>query len=71
MESRKNLWWLGLALVFLLGAVSCSGILKESLYEDGQVERVRVSGGESWKTWDRNATREDESAVLLKKESTF
>ena len=44
MESRKNRWWLGLALAALLGAVGCSGILQESQYEDGKVERLRVSG---------------------------
>ena len=71
MESRKNLWWLGLALAAMLGVLSCSGILKESRTEDGQVERVRISGGESWRTWDHNSTRKDESAFILKKESTF
>ena len=71
MESRKNRWWLGLALAVLLGAAGCAGILQESQYEDGKVERVRVSGGEGWKTWDRNATKGDESAVILMKESTF
>ena len=71
MESRKNRWWLGLVLAVQLGAVGCSGILQESLYEDGKVERLRIQGGESWKTWDRNSTRGDESAFILKKEATF
>jgi hypothetical protein len=71
MESRKNLWWLGLALIVLLGVIGCSGVLQELQREDGQTERLRVSGGESWKSWDRNATRPDESAFFLKKESTF
>jgi len=71
MESRKYRWWLGLALTILLGATGCAGILQESLYEDGRAERLRIQGGESWKTWDRNSTREDESSVILKKEATF
>ncbi len=71
MESRKSRWWLGLALALLLGAVGCSGILQESQYEDGKVERLRIQGGESWKTWDHNSTRKDESAFILKKEATF
>ena len=71
MESRKMRCWLGLALAILLGAVGCSGILQESQYEDGKVERLRIQGGESWKTWDRNPTRGDEGAFILKKEATF
>jgi hypothetical protein len=71
MESRKHRWWLGLMLALLLGTVSCSGILQESRFEDGKVERLRIQGGESWKTWDRNSTKGDESAFILKKEATF
>jgi hypothetical protein len=71
MESRKKPWWLGLALATLLGAAGCAGILQELQYEDGSVERLRIQGGESWKTWDRNPTRGDESSVILKKEATF
>ena len=71
MESRKNRWWPGLALAVLLGSVGCSGILQELRHDDGQVDRLRISGGESWKSWDRNSTRGDESAVILKKEATF
>ena len=71
MESRKHRWWLGLALALLLGAVGCSGILQESQYEDGKVERLRIQGSESWKTWDRNSTKGDEGGFILKKEATF
>ena len=70
MQSRKNLWWLGLALAILMGAVSCAGILQESRYENGETERVRISS-ESWRTWDRNATKEDATSLFLKKEQTF
>ncbi len=62
--------WLGLALAALLGA-SCSGILTESRQEDGREERLRIQGGESWRSWDRNPTKSDEGCILLKKESTF
>jgi len=71
MESRKKRGWLGLALALLLGAVGCSGILQESQYEDGKVERLRIQGSESWKTWDRNPTKGDEGGFILKKEATF
>ena len=71
MESRKYRWWLGLALAVLLAGPGCAGILQELQYEDGKVERLRIQGGEGWKSWDRNSTREDESSVFLKKEATF
>jgi hypothetical protein len=72
MESRRSLWWLGLALAILLGVgVGCSGVLQEVQHDDGSVERLKVQGGESWKTWDRNATKGEDSAFILKKESTF
>jgi len=71
MESRKNSWCLALVLAIMLGTVGCAGILQESYYDDGKVERLRIQGGESWKSWDRNPTRGDEGAVILKKEATF
>lgn len=72
MESRKSRWWLVLALAALLGVgVGCSGVLQEMRHEDGSVERLKVQGGESWKTWDRNPTKEEDSAFILKKESTW
>jgi hypothetical protein len=71
MESRKHQWWLGLVLALLLGAVGCAGILQETQYEDGKIERLRIQGGVSWKTWDQNSIKQDESAFILKKESTF
>ena len=71
MECRKNLWWLGLALAVLLGGIGCSGVIQELHRDDGQVERLRVTGGESWKSWDRNPTKGDATAVFLRKESTF
>lgn len=67
---RRGQWWLGVTLAALL-AGGCSGILSESRYEDGQAERLRLHGGESWRTWDRNPRKADEGCVILKKESTF
>jgi hypothetical protein len=71
MESRKKRWAPGLALLVLLGASGCSGIFHELRHEDGQVERLRFHGGVSWKNWDRNPYKQDDSAVFLKKEATF
>ena len=72
MESRKYYGWLGLTLAVLLGVgIGCSGIIQENHYEDGKIERIRVSGGESWRTWDRNPTKGEDSAFILRKESTF
>lgn len=71
MESRKNSWRLALSLAIMLGTAGCAGILQESQYDDGKVERLRIQGGESWKTWDRNPTKGDSGAVMLKKEATF
>jgi hypothetical protein len=70
MRGRKTAWWLILALVALLGA-SCSGVLLESRQEDGREERLRIDGGESWSAYDRNSRKEDETCIMLKKESTF
>jgi hypothetical protein len=68
---RKYQWWLGLVLAALLGAAGCAGVLQESQYEDGNTGRLRIQGGESWKTWDRNSTKEEDSSFFLKKEATF
>lgn len=70
MLGCKGHWWLAMAMALFLGA-GCSGILAESVSEDGRLERIRVEGGESWKLYDRNPTRGDDSAIILKKESTF
>ncbi len=71
MDSRKHQWRPLLALAILLGVAGCSGILQELQYDDGKVERLRIQGGETWKSWDRNPYRGDDSSVLLKKEATF
>jgi hypothetical protein len=70
MLGCKGHWWLATALALLVG-VGCAGILAESVSEDGRLERIRVEGGESWKLYDRNPTRGDDTAIMLKKESTF
>ena len=71
MKSRERWCCLVLALAILLGAAGCAGILQESEYDGGKVERLRIQGGESWKSWDHNSTKADEGAVMLKKETTF
>ena len=71
MEVRKQKWWMGLTLVILLSAVGCAGILQESYSEDGKAERLRIQGGESWRSWDRNPTKGDASGLMLMKQATF
>ncbi len=70
MLGYKEHWRLAMALALLAG-VGCAGILAESVSEDGHLERIRVDGGQSWKLYDRNPTRSDDTAIMLKKETTF
>lgn len=69
MRRRSGLWLAGAALAALLWC-GCSLILAES-EKDGQTERLRVGTTDKWSTYDRNPTKQDESAIMLKKESTF
>jgi hypothetical protein len=71
VTGRMHKCWLWVVLAILLLGTGCSGILQETYSEDGKVERIRVQGGESWRTWDRNATKGDESSFILKREATF
>jgi hypothetical protein len=65
----------GMALAGLLLAAllvgSCGGILAETNYDNGRVERLRLDSGSKWSKWDRNSTKEDDSCILLKSEKTF
>lgn len=70
MRRRHVVWLAGLALAVLLWC-GCAGILSETVRDDGQTERVRLGTADKWSTWDRHATKEDESSIMLKKESTF
>ncbi len=59
----------------LLGA-GCAGVLFESHLEDGNVQRLKVDGGESWSTYEDKprypqSKIKDEYSIWLKKEATF
>ena len=70
MAKGRRGWWLAAATAALLG-LGCSGIIAESLQDDGRVERLRIQGGEKWTTYDRNPLKENDTSIILKKESTF
>jgi len=77
MAIRLRIWWLGLGLAALVLA-GCSGVLVESKQKDGQVERVKIDGGESWDSYDDKPrypfTKKknfDEMSIMLKREATF
>lgn len=76
MAGLKSSRWLGLALAVALAA-GCAGLfsgnLLEKQYPSGQVDRLRVDGGDtwSWSTYDKNPTKPDEAAIMLKTEKTF
>jgi hypothetical protein len=67
---------LSLALLLLIWAGGCSGVLMENKLDDGRVDRILIDGGESWDTYETKsrfpASRtKDEYSILLKKEATF
>jgi len=63
--------WLAVAALAALLCAGCAGILSETMTDDGQTERIRVGSSANWRTWDRNPIKQDDSAIMLKKESTF
>ena len=69
MRREYGVWLAAVALASLLWC-GCAGILAET-EQDGQTERVRLSTTDKWSTYDRNPTKQDESTIMLKKESTF
>ena len=69
MRRESGVWLAAAALAALLWC-GCTGILAES-EKNGQTETLRVSTTDKWSSYDRNSTKEDESAIMLKKESTF
>ncbi len=69
MRREYGVWLAALALAWLL-CCGCAGILAET-EKDGQTERLRVSTTDKWSTYDRNSTKQNESSIMLKKESTF
>ena len=68
---RRSSFGLAVAAALLLWCSACAGILAENVREDGQTDKIRVGTGDKWSTWDRNSTKQNESLLLLKKESTF
>jgi hypothetical protein len=68
---RIMMGWLGVMVLASLLAGGCAGILAEQPNADGTTERVRLDTGSKWSTWDRNPTKQDDSCIMLKKESTF
>jgi len=70
VEGRTKCW-LAMVVAILLLAGGCAGILQETEHDDGKVSRIRIQGGESWKSYDKNPTKKDESSFILKKEATF
>lgn len=78
MREGKFNWWLGLLLVVLVGA-GCSGVLYESKSQDGREERLKIDQGEGWSSYDdkprkpdsRAKKDQDDTSIMLKRESTF
>ncbi len=68
---RKLQIWVAAALAAALLGSGCAGIISETTYEDGQTDRVRVGTADKWSSWDKNSTKNDDSVIMLKKESTF
>jgi hypothetical protein len=68
---RLKMGWLGAIGLAALLASGCAGVIQEKNTADGTTERLRLSPGSRWSNWDRNPTKEDDSCVILKKESTF
>jgi hypothetical protein len=58
-------------ILSLLWVGGCSGILAETDYKDGNVDRLRVEPGSKWTNWDHNATKEDDKCLILKSERSF
>jgi hypothetical protein len=68
---RSGLPWLGLIVLVVLLVGGCVGIVAQTKTDSGQTETLRVVSGSKWSSWDRNPTKEDDSCIMLKKESTF
>lgn len=69
------------AVGLLLGLMGCagtfsqsrllSGTLMENQTSEGQVQRLRVTHLESWRSWHRNPIKGSGDNVLLKAERSF
>jgi hypothetical protein len=67
---RKYGVWLAAAALAALWCCGCSGILAET-EQNGQMETLRLGTTASWSSYDRNSIKQDDSTIMLKKESTF
>ncbi len=67
---NRHIWLAGAALAALLWC-GCAGIISETTDAAGNTERLRLSTASKWSNWDRNATKQDDSCFMLKKESSF
>ena len=70
MRRKIGVWPAAAALAAMLGC-GCAGIIAETVGATGQTERLRLSTSDRWSTYDRNSTKQDESCIMLKKESSF
>lgn len=76
MSRVKTGWLLGWLLSALL-LCGCSGVLVESKYEDGRIERVKLDQGESWSVYEdkpryhSQKKEKEDLGIMLKKEATF
>ena len=68
---RRIGWWLVAGALTLVLSGGCAGVISEKSYEDGRLERIRLDSGTKWSVYDRNPTKQDDTAIFLKKESTF
>jgi len=68
---RRIGWWLVAGALTLVLGGGCAGVISEKSYEDGRLERIRLDSGTKWSVYDRNPTKQDDTAIFLKKESTF
>ncbi len=74
MAGLESSRWLGLEVALAAGCAGLSsGNLLEKQYQKGQLDRWRLDGGEGWNwgTYDKNPTKADEAAILLRTERTF
>ncbi len=68
---RIAIWFLAAVVLAALWGSGCAGILSEKTNADGNTERVRLGTGSKWSEWTRSPLKEDDSCLILKKESTF
>ncbi|MEW6658914.1 MAG: hypothetical protein AB1424_09660 [Thermodesulfobacteriota bacterium] len=76
MAAGKTWGRLGLALVLMWSVSSCSGVLFEQQLEGGQVDRLKIDGGEGWGNYDDKprypqSKTKDEYYFAVMKELTF